>query len=391
MNINTEKLKQLAGLLEKEFEGAEDQAKYKIIIPFLEAFGHPEDLQLEFRTGQNAGDIKIRNLPSDSTVIVECKASDVNLDDYIDQLKTYSYDDDPNPRIAILSNGNEFRFYGPRLDASNFNKKLFFSFKKEELANEDIISKIASILHRDVLTSGQANEKILTFFKELKEKEEFESIEKERLRKELNELEVKIKEVNEQRQRLLDRESEIKDLLGAESKGIKESQDVKIICDEDSLQKYQNIMVSLSGILEKKYGKWASNLTIKRIRWSPKFKKYSSKDKSWISVNAYWKWGNSLGINYGVQPKTQEREDIFFFWIGVDTKNPELILKFREDKIQAMLKQNGFQLDPEHDYGIAYKKVIEMNDKFSFEEHQKKSIEEIDKIKPIIEELTKEE
>ena len=78
--MNIEKLNSLAKTDFTNFIQSENNVKYKIIIPFLQAFNHV-DLDLEHAAQGSRIDINIGN-----RIIVETKALGINLNNHIQQL-----------------------------------------------------------------------------------------------------------------------------------------------------------------------------------------------------------------------------------------------------------------------------------------------------------------
>jgi len=73
---------------------------------------------------------------------------DKNLDDYIvSQLKRYC--DEKRPILAIITNGEEIRFYSPLARKSDFNDTLIYSISRQQLSDDDTIEKIERILTKD--------------------------------------------------------------------------------------------------------------------------------------------------------------------------------------------------------------------------------------------------
>ncbi|MEK7263914.1 MAG: hypothetical protein AAB071_05325 [Bacteroidota bacterium] len=160
-----EKLKQLAQKTRSEIGEQENNVKYKFIIPFLESFGY-KDFDFEHSAQGNRIDIFIQS-NSEHNILVEAKGYDKNLDDYIYQLKKYC--DDKGPILAIISSGEEIRFYSPFLPKPDFSDRILFSFKREHLTNEIIVNKIEKILSKENLENELIDDFIRERQKEIKE------------------------------------------------------------------------------------------------------------------------------------------------------------------------------------------------------------------------------
>jgi predicted type IV restriction endonuclease len=129
----------------------ENNVKYKFIIPFLEAFGYERDLDFEHAAQGNRLDIFIR-ASSNHCIVVEAKSYGRNLDEYVAQLKRYC--DEKRPIIAIISNGEDIRFYSPFWRKSNFADTLIYSIARRQLSERVIIDRIEAVLGKQFLDNG---------------------------------------------------------------------------------------------------------------------------------------------------------------------------------------------------------------------------------------------
>jgi predicted type IV restriction endonuclease len=84
--------------------------------------------------------------------LIEAKSSDRNLDDYLSQLKRYC--DELGPILAIITNGEDIRFYSPFWRRSNFNERLIYSITRQDLSDDDTIEKIERVLGKQFLEDG---------------------------------------------------------------------------------------------------------------------------------------------------------------------------------------------------------------------------------------------
>lgn len=161
-------IERLAKLKESDIGPTEENVKQKVIVPILELLGHKrEDLEFEYhtRTGGKL-DIYIKNVPSDCKVIIDTKNYNENLNDYIDQIKNYTFDE--NALLAVMANGIEIRIYSP-LRGVAFERSLLYSIKREDLRKESIWMILTGLLHHDNLKNRTVLNKILEREQEIKD------------------------------------------------------------------------------------------------------------------------------------------------------------------------------------------------------------------------------
>jgi hypothetical protein len=140
-----QELKRLAEISAEDIGGNENSVKVNFIIPFLQSFGYKN---LEFEHSAQGMRIDIMSKFSGHNILVEAKGSDKNLDGYIvSQLKRYC--DEKRPILAIITNGEEIRFYSPFWRKTDFNDTLIYSVTRQQLSDDAIIEKIERILIKD--------------------------------------------------------------------------------------------------------------------------------------------------------------------------------------------------------------------------------------------------
>lgn len=129
----------------------ENSVKYNFIIPFLESFGYKKKLDFEHSAQGNRIDILIDKVSEHKhSILIEAKSYGKNLDNYIlQQLKRYC--DEKSPILAIITNGEEIRFYSPFCRKPDFNERLIYSIKRQYLSDDSIIEKIERVLDRPIL------------------------------------------------------------------------------------------------------------------------------------------------------------------------------------------------------------------------------------------------
>ncbi len=154
-----EAIERIAKLRQSDIGPTEENVKQKVIVPILELLGHRrEDLEFEYRI-QTGGriDIYIKNVPSDCKVIIDTKNYNENLNDYIEQIKNYTFDE--NALLAVIANGTEIRIYSP-LRGVAFERSLLYSIKRQDLSEESIWTILSSLLHNDNLQNRGVLKKI---------------------------------------------------------------------------------------------------------------------------------------------------------------------------------------------------------------------------------------
>ena len=154
-----EAIERIAKLRQSDIGPTEENVKQKVIVPILELLGHRrEDLEFEYRirTGGRI-DIYIKNVPSDCKVIIDTKNYNENLNDYIEQIKNYTFDE--NALLAVIANGTEIRIYSP-LRGVAFERSLLYSIKRQDLSEESIWTILSSLLHNDNLQNRGVLKKI---------------------------------------------------------------------------------------------------------------------------------------------------------------------------------------------------------------------------------------
>jgi predicted type IV restriction endonuclease len=138
-------LKRLAEMTAYDIGGNENSVKVNFIIPFLQSFGYKNP---EFEHSAQGMRIDIMIKSSGHKILIEAKGSDKNLDDYIvSQLKRYC--DEKRPILAIITNGEEIRFYSPFWKKTDFNETLIYSITRQQLSDNDTIERIERVLIKD--------------------------------------------------------------------------------------------------------------------------------------------------------------------------------------------------------------------------------------------------
>lgn len=166
MDLKSE-IERIANLTEKEVGYKEENVKLKIIVPLLELLGHKrEDLDFEYSTKRKEIDIFIKGLPSDCKVIIDTKKYNENLNDHIEQIKEYTFQE--SPLLTIIANGNEIRVYS-LLRGVAFERSLLYSIKKGDLSQEPVWKILSNLLSRDNLQKKIVLNRIDTREREIKD------------------------------------------------------------------------------------------------------------------------------------------------------------------------------------------------------------------------------
>ncbi|MCX5649654.1 MAG: hypothetical protein NTX40_11270 [Planctomycetota bacterium] len=160
-------LLRIAGLGPAEIGASEENVKQKVVVPLLELLGHrKENLQFEYRTRSGGKiDIFIKDVPHDCKVLVDTKNYDERLDEYVDQIRGYTFDE--NPLLAVLANGVEMRIYSP-LPGVAFEKSLLYVIKRAEFSKEGPWAVLLGLLGAESLSSREVHTKLAEREKEIK-------------------------------------------------------------------------------------------------------------------------------------------------------------------------------------------------------------------------------
>ncbi len=143
----------IAELRKSDIGLTEENVKQKVIVPILEFLGHKrESLEFEYRTRRGGKiDIFIKtNVPSDCRVIIDTKNYDENLNNHIEQIKEYTFDE--AALLTIIANGTEIRIYSP-LRGVAFERSLLHSIKRQDLSKESVWAILSGLLHNQNLQS----------------------------------------------------------------------------------------------------------------------------------------------------------------------------------------------------------------------------------------------
>ena len=196
--MNIERLNSLANTDFTNFIQSENNVKYKIVIPFLEAFNHV-DLDLEHAAQGSRIDINIGN-----RIIVETKALGQNINMHVQQLADYCGKE--LPVLAILTNGRHFRIYSPQWrQLRAFTEKIIYEFELKNLNDINLLSRLEKILdftnydNLEFIDHIEQREKeILKIKSQIDELKSLKKSEVNEVKNEIQELKSQIQELNEQ-------------------------------------------------------------------------------------------------------------------------------------------------------------------------------------------------
>ena len=196
--MNIERLNNLANTDFTNFTQSENNVKYKIVIPFLQAFNHV-DLDLEHAAQGSRIDINIGNI-----IIVETKALGENIKMHVQQLSDYSGKE--LPVLAILTNGRHFRIYSPQWrQLRTFAEKIIYEFELKDLKDTNLISRLEKILdfgnyeNQEFIEHIEQREKeILKIKSQIEELKLLKKGEVSEVKNEIGELRSQINELSEQ-------------------------------------------------------------------------------------------------------------------------------------------------------------------------------------------------
>jgi predicted type IV restriction endonuclease len=152
-------IERIAELKRSDIGPTEENVKQKVVVPILEFLGHKrESLEFEYRTRRGGKiDIFIRNVPPDCRMIIDTKNYDENLNNHIEQIKEYTFDE--AALLTIIANGTEIRIYSP-LRGIAFERSLLYSIKRQDLSKESVWAILSNLLHIQNLQSRNVLKKI---------------------------------------------------------------------------------------------------------------------------------------------------------------------------------------------------------------------------------------
>lgn len=196
--MNAEQLQSLSQI-DLNFIQSENNVKYKIVIPFLNAFGHTE-LALEHAAQGSRIDINIGN-----KIIVETKALGQNINNHVQQLADYAGIEEPV--LAILTNGKHFRIYSPhwRRGRTRFSEKIIYEFELSNLSDIRLLERLEKILSFKFYKSEafidhveEREKEILLAEKEIEDLKATKQVQLSELQQEINELKEREQEIKDQ-------------------------------------------------------------------------------------------------------------------------------------------------------------------------------------------------
>jgi len=166
--MEVREVQRIAKLRQSDIGSTEENVKQKVIVPLLELLGHKrEDLEFEYRTRRGGKiDIFIKNVPPDCKIIIDTKNYNENLNDYVEQIKEYTFDE--AALLAVIANGTEIRIYSP-LRGVAFERSLLYSLKRQDLGEESAWKIFSDLLHNDNLQNRNVHKKLDEREREIKD------------------------------------------------------------------------------------------------------------------------------------------------------------------------------------------------------------------------------
>lgn len=163
-----EAIERIANLKDNDIGPTEENVKQKIIVPILELLGHKrEDLEFEYRTRRGGRiDIFIKSVPPDCKVVIDTKNYSENLNEHIEQIKEYTFDE--AALLAVIANGTEIRIYSP-LRGVAFERSLLHSIRTRDLSKESVWNILSDLLQNDNLQNRSVLRKIDEREREIRE------------------------------------------------------------------------------------------------------------------------------------------------------------------------------------------------------------------------------
>lgn len=120
----------------------EEQTKQSLILPLLSALGYniflPQCVQMESQSVLNPSEHIDYAVQSDDTdrFYIEAKHLDYNLDATYQQLNKY-FQGDTSTKIAIATDGNEYRFYTDTQNKNILDSTPYYTLKVNDLSPDD--------------------------------------------------------------------------------------------------------------------------------------------------------------------------------------------------------------------------------------------------------------
>ena len=141
MNIDLT-IQKLQELSEKDITGYnETEVREKVVIEILKILGLFDDTRMEVYKDNLRPDYVIKD---GKTIVIEVKGTQEILLNHLTQIDGYSYKF--RSIISVLTNGLYFYFFSPFWARNSFEESLILSFSIEELCDENIATKLISLM-----------------------------------------------------------------------------------------------------------------------------------------------------------------------------------------------------------------------------------------------------
>ncbi|GAI81858.1 unnamed protein product, partial [marine sediment metagenome] len=102
----------------------------------------------------------------DCKVIIDTKNYNENLNDHIEQIKEYTFDE--AALLTIIANGLEIRIYSP-LRGVAFERSLLYCVRRQDLGKESVWKILTDLLHNESLQNRNVLKKINEREREIKD------------------------------------------------------------------------------------------------------------------------------------------------------------------------------------------------------------------------------
>ena len=149
----------------------EESAKMWILSPVLQDLGwRPYDVQWEYQVGRGKGRVDAALTgPKGVAAFIEAKAPGSRLDDHVEQVLGYSFQEGAN--ICALTTGLEWWLYLPAETDYNFDERRFAELRLKDDPVDQLATDFAAFLGKETLLDGEAEKKAKQVLKARREAE----------------------------------------------------------------------------------------------------------------------------------------------------------------------------------------------------------------------------
>lgn len=151
----------------------EESAKMRILVPILRELGWDsldQDVQWEYPVGRGKGRVDAALTgPKGATAFIEAKAPGNRLDDHVEQVLGYAFQEGAN--ICALTTGLEWWLYLPAETDYNFDERRFAELRLKDDPVEQLATDFVAFLGKETLLDGEAEKKAKQVLKARREAE----------------------------------------------------------------------------------------------------------------------------------------------------------------------------------------------------------------------------